>query len=319
MGYGDYSLQAHIAVTQARQGKSQAEVFKQGSCHPKMNPKGVKVRESRDSAEHPASVGVVFALDVSGSMGAVPHALATRTMPTFMEHVTALAPDAQVLFMAVGNAYTDRSPLQVGQFESEASTIDQWLSSMHIEGEGGGLGESYDLAMFFGARHTAMDCDEKRAKKGYFFMTGDEPPFAHVDADLVEKVLGDKLPEPMDIYAVTEELQRRFYVFFLIPDKERGERHGVADIWDNILHERSIVLEHADDTAAACALLVGITEGTLPDAAAIDQHIRTGMRIEGPEAERLARAVTRYARAFASGPIAAPTRMGERSDPGFQG
>jgi hypothetical protein len=319
MGYGDYSLQAHIAVTQARHGKSQEEVFTQGHCHPKMDPKGVKLRECRDSAANPASVGVVFALDVSGSMGAVPHALATRTMPTFMEHVTALAPDAQVMFMAVGNAFTDRSPLQVGQFEAEAAAIDGWLSSMHIEGAGGGLGESYDLAMLFGARHTAMDCVEKRGKKGYFFMTGDEPPFAHVNADLVTKVLGDALPAPMDIYAVTEELQKRFFVFFLIPDQERGERHGVAAIWDNLLHERSVVLDHPDDTAAACALLVGITEGVLPDAAAIDRHIREKMHLQGAEAERLARAVAPYAAAFARGAIAAPTRMGERKDPGFQG
>lgn len=319
MGYGDYSLQAHIAVTQAREGMSQSEVFTQGALHPKMNPHGVKARECRDSAAHPSSLGVIFALDVSGSMGEVPHALATRTMPTFMEHVTTLSPDAQVMFMAVGNAYTDRSPLQVGQFETEAAAIDRWLSSMHIEGAGGGLGESYDLAMLFAARHTAMDCDEKRGKKGYFFMTGDEPPFSHVSAATVSKVLGDALPEPMDIYAVTEELQRRFFVFFLIPDKERSAREGVAGIWANILHERAVVLEHPDDTAAACALLVGITEGTLADEAAIERHVRGAMRLSGAEAERLTRAVAPYASALAKGPIARPTRMGERADPGFQG
>src|SRR5947208_2192364 len=43
--------------------------------HPKMNPWGLRVRESRDSAAHPEShaVGVLF--DVTGSMQGVPRVL----------------------------------------------------------------------------------------------------------------------------------------------------------------------------------------------------------------------------------------------------
>ena len=34
--------------------------------------------------------------------------------------------------------------------------------------------ESYELAMYFMARHTALDCHEKRGKRGYLFIIGDE-------------------------------------------------------------------------------------------------------------------------------------------------
>ncbi len=87
MGYGSYSYEAHQAMTQARQDLPQQQVFKQTSCHPQMNPKGVKFRESRDSAAHPNSLSVVFALDVSGSMGAIPNLLARKHLPSFMKNL----------------------------------------------------------------------------------------------------------------------------------------------------------------------------------------------------------------------------------------
>ena len=110
MGYGNYSAAAHHALLEQRSGLSTGQVFAQSSCHPLMSPAGVKFRESRDSPSHPRSVGVIFALDVSSSMGDVPQLLATRTLPTFMETVLGVLPDAQVLFMAFGNASADRSP-----------------------------------------------------------------------------------------------------------------------------------------------------------------------------------------------------------------
>ena len=81
MGYGNYSLEAHEAIVSSRNAATMtfASVF-----NPKMNPLGVSARESRDSAEHPDSLSIIFAHDVSTSMGAIPRSLATRTLPSFM-------------------------------------------------------------------------------------------------------------------------------------------------------------------------------------------------------------------------------------------
>src|SRR6187431_1170345 len=100
MGYGNYSYEAHRAITTARAAAPANVVFQRNDCDPAMSPRGVRYRESRDSAEHPNSVGIVFALDVSGSMGEIPHQLATRTLPTFMSSVSTVLPDPQLLFMA---------------------------------------------------------------------------------------------------------------------------------------------------------------------------------------------------------------------------
>src|SRR5438067_4285705 len=148
MGHGNYSHAAHAALIADRANAGHGEVFQQRDCHPLMSPHGLKMRESRDSPDHPNSLGIVFALDVTGSMGDIPQLLATRELPTFMKLVTACGiPDPQLLFMAIGDAFSDHAPLQVGQFESTAELMDQWLTWTYLEGGGGGSGEeSYELA-----------------------------------------------------------------------------------------------------------------------------------------------------------------------------
>ena len=80
----------------------------------------------------------------------------------------------QILFGAVGDATCDRVPLQVGQFESD-NRMDDDLGRILLEGGGGGqMTESYELAMYFMARHTAIDCLDKRGRRGYLFIIGDE-------------------------------------------------------------------------------------------------------------------------------------------------
>ncbi len=141
MGYGSYSYEAHEAMTRARADKPVQQVFKQTQCHPLMDPHGVKARESRDSAAHPNSLGIVFALDVTGSMGKIPDLLARERLPSFMKTLLACGiADPSVLFLAVGDAASDRAPLQVGQFEASEREIDQWLTWTFLEGAGGTFG-----------------------------------------------------------------------------------------------------------------------------------------------------------------------------------
>ena len=105
--------------------------------HEKLNPAslnrlGRNVRESRDSEAHPVSNAVAVMFDVTGSMAGVPR--------TFIEKLDKLMgllvrktylPDPQILFGAVGDVKSDRSPLQVGQFES-GNEMDEALSLIHL-------------------------------------------------------------------------------------------------------------------------------------------------------------------------------------------
>ena len=165
----------------------------QWKVHDKLDPKGV-TRESRDSANHPESVSIAVAFDVTGSMRDVPRIL-QKGLPKLMglllqkrwiEH-------PQILFGAVGDATCDRVPLQIGQFESDIA-MEGDLERFLLEGGGGGQAmESYELAIYMASRHFSIDCWEKRKRKGYLFLIGDEMPYSRVKNNEVTSIIGDNV------------------------------------------------------------------------------------------------------------------------------
>ena len=273
MGHGNYSHAAHAAIIADRGSASRTEVFAQRQCHGLMTPHGIQMREARDSTDHPHSLGIVFALDVTGSMGDIPQLLATRELPTFMSLLTACGiADPQLLFMAIGDAHSDRAPLQVGQFESTAELMDQWLTWTYLEGGGGGSGEeSYELAFYMAAQHTDLDCWVKRRKKGYLFLTGDELPYPAVSRHQVGTLLGEHLDEDLPIAEVIAAAAETYHVFFLIPDLQRRQR--CERRWRDLLGDHVICLEAPDDTCAVAAAIVGLTEGAIPDLHQLDKTL----------------------------------------------
>lgn len=294
MGYGNYSHSAHQALTADRAALSRNEVFTQRGCHALMDPRGLSVRECRDSAEHPNSLGIVFALDVTGSMGDIPELLARQELPTFMKLLTdCRIADPQVMFMAIGDANSDRAPLQVGQFETTAELMDQWLTWSYLEGGGGGTGsESYELAFYTLAQHTDMDCWAKRKKRGYLFLTGDELPYPAVSRHQIDALIGEKLDEDIPLAEVIAAAAETFHLFFLIPDLQR--RRDCEKRWREVLGDHVICMESPEDTCAVAAAIVGLTEKVLPDIDAVAEVLKTN----GTSGERMAatiRALQPYA------------------------
>jgi hypothetical protein len=269
MGYGGYSYEAHEAITRSREAAPVEEVFRQTRCHPLMDPRGVKARECRDSIEHPRSLPIVLALDVTGSMGEIPEQLARRELPGFMKLLLDQGvADPQVLFMAVGDAFSDDAPLQVGQFESTAELMDQWLTWTWLEGQGGGGDcESYDLALHFCARHLETDAWRLRKQRGYLFMTGDERPYPRLSRAVVQKVLGDSLEEDLPLSVVVEEAERAFEPFFLFPDLDRRAR--CERTWRDVLGDNVIAMESPRDMCAVAAGIVALGEGAAADVDAL--------------------------------------------------
>ena len=274
MGHGNYSHAAHAALVADRASRPAGEVFSQRGCHALMDPRGLKVRESRDSAEHPNSLPIVFALDVTGSMGDIPKMLAKRDLPNFMKLLGAChIADPQLMFMAIGDATSDHAPLQVGQFESTAELMDQWLTWSYLEGGGGGSGsESYELAFYVLAQHTDLDSMARRKKRGYLFMTGDELPYPAVSRHQIESLIGEKLDEDIPIEEVIAAAAESYHLFFLIPDLQR--RGGCEARWRELLGDHVICMESPDDTCAVAAAIVGLTERVLPDTDAVAQALK---------------------------------------------
>jgi len=289
MGYGEYSHAAHVALTTARAPR--ARVFAQPRCHPLMDPRDV-ARESRDSDDHPDSLGVVFALDVTGSMGDIPRKLASQTLPDFMGALLdAGVRDPQICFVAVGHAGQDNAPLQVGQFESSEVLIDQWLTRLYLEGGGVGGHEAYELAMYFAARKIALDSVDKRGRRGLLFLTGDVAPNPAVSRIEVERVIGDALDADVPIRDMIDELQRTFEPFFLIAP---GAPRTIERAWRDLLGDRVVRLEHADDTAHVASGLVALLEGAVPSLGALVGRLGAA-GVPRKQAARIARALVPFA------------------------
>jgi hypothetical protein len=259
-------------------------------AHQSLDPHGLTVRESRDSAEHPNSLAISVLFDVTGSMGGVPRVLQTKLPDLFglllrkgyTEH-------PQILFGAVGDATCDRVPLQLGQFESD-NRMDDDLGNILLEGGGGGqMTESYELALYAMARHTALDCHEKRGRRGYLFLIGDEMPYGKVKAREVRAVLGETIRADIPVRDILDELRRKFHVFYILPagTSYAGNRE-VLGIWRGLLGQNVIELDDLDAVCETIALTVGLGE----EAIDLAQGLADLRDVGSTAADTVARALT---------------------------
>lgn len=269
MGSGKWSTDVYTAAARYRSATG-ASAFAHtdsgaNAVHAALDPLGVAVRESRDSAEHPETVAVAVLFDVTGSMRAVPRALQAK-LPAllglllrkgYLEH-------PQIMFGAIGDATCDQAPLQVGQFESD-NRMDDDLGRILLEGGGGGqMTESYELAMYFMARHTSVDCMEKRGHRGYLFMIGDELAYPRVKAREINKIIGGELTEDIATAEVVAELKRKYDVYFVIP---AGASYTTDDrlleYWRGHLGQNVIRLDDPDAVSETIALTIGLAEDAI--------------------------------------------------------
>jgi hypothetical protein len=202
-------------------------------------------------------------------------------------------PDTQLLFMAVGDASSDDAPLQVGQFESTAELMDQWLTWSYLEGGGGGFGqESYELGLYFLAMHTEMDCMVKRNKRGYLFMTGDEIPYPTLSRHVVDAVIGDRLDEDLSCEEIVAELQKTFVPFFVIPDHARAKR--CERRWRDLLGDHVLCLENPNDVCFVTAGAILLSEGLVSDINQLTQ-ILSGAGMPSARRNHVVRSLTPFA------------------------
>jgi len=252
MGGGMYSVSARAMSGRSDYYKSASpsEIFKEKSVNNAMNPNGIKIRESRDSKEHPNSLAIILALDVTGSMGSIPVHLIKDGFPTMMETIIKDGvKDPQVLFLGIGDHECDSAPLQVGQFESSDELLDHWLQTIYLEGGGGGnAGESYLLAYYFAAKHTSIDCFEKRGQKGWLFTVGDEPPLKRVPKSSLQEIMGDGQYDNMDIGTLIDEARKTYNVYhILIKQGSAGSLDRTYNAWKQLLGDNLLIAEHHED------------------------------------------------------------------------
>ena len=262
MGGGTYSsVSRNIRATAlGYDTKSVNEIFVGKAMNNAMNPYGIKVRESCDSPEHPNSKAILLGLDVTGSMGSVPHFLVKEGLPMIMDNIIKHGiKDPQVLFVAIGDHTCDQAPLQVGQFESSDELLDKWLTTVWLEGHGGGNeGESYLLAWYFAGYHTRIDCFDKRKEKGILITIGDEPILPDVPASFLKKLMGEGQYDNFSAETLLEKAMKTYDVYHInIQETSSGSRTNVITAsWGQLLKDRLIMAKHREDVANIISGLV---------------------------------------------------------------
>lgn len=273
-------------------------------AHDTLDPKGVKFRESRDSDAHPASNAIVVGLDVTGSMSSIPRVMQTK-LAGLMRMLLAknYLADPHVLFGAIGDGFSDRVPLQVGQFESGIE-MDADLNNLFLEAGGGGtMSESYELFYYFMARHTAIDCFEKRNKRGYLFTVGDELCYPVVSKDMVASVIGDTLQEDIPTAEIIQECMKMYECYHIIPSganhtgdsrlltghEQRGER---VPGWTELLNQNVVQLDNVDLVCETIAAIIGVAEGVADASTIVKDLADAGI---GSGSESVSRAISTIA------------------------
>ena len=265
-----HSRAAHLAATgrsafgfdeDIREGRALAGV------HPLMDPAKLKGgrREARDSLAHPTSRAVAVLFDVTGSMRAVPQMLQQNLCTLFdllveKQYLT----DPAILVGGIGDATCDAAPLQVGQFEA-GNEIEDDLSRLFLEGGGGGQKtESYELALYFLARKTAIDCLEKRGQKGFAFLIGDELPYRRVKRREVKQFFGDDLPADLPLEKIVAEVQKKYELFYILPNLTMYYHDPqIISTWRKLLGQNVLRLPAPNTISQAIASTIGLAEGSV--------------------------------------------------------
>lgn len=230
-----------------------------------------RIREARDSEAHHHSTPILIAFDETGSMDENPSLIQRDSKGLFgLLQRKGYVEDPQIAIGAYGDAWCDRVPIQVGQFES-GNEVDEELDNVFIEGMGGGNGgESSALIPYYAAKYIKTDSWEKRRHKGYIFLIGDE--CSHdLGADELKRFVGEK--EAVDVTAeqAFRMAGKQWDIYVLLIDNYQAKAQESRRKYAALVGDDHVIpMESGRGTAATIAAIIGAKEGT----------VRTGRQLE---------------------------------------
>lgn len=249
MGSGRWdadSRSAYRSYANSTVGKSTDQIYTARGINENLDPRKIRVRESRDSAHNPESTPVIIALDVTGSMGMLADSIAREGLGKLFTEILDRKPvsDPHLMFMGVGDANFDSAPLQVSQFEADKRIIEQ-LTQLYIEhGGGGNAFESYNLPWYFARYHTVHDAMMKRHKRGFLFTVGDEEAPHDLTHAQIEQFIGRENAEidlsTPALLAACEQVYEVFHVVVEQGSHASTHRDRVFQTWNALLGQHVI-------------------------------------------------------------------------------
>lgn len=198
-------------------GRTIGQSFEARNIDPLLDPRNFKVRECCNSEEHPNTIPVILALDVTGSMGEAcsetAAALGTIILDLYKHHK-----DIEICVMGIGDLAYDHAPIQMSQFESDIR-IAESLDKVYMEHGGGGNGfESYTAAWYMGLKRTRLDCYDKQQRKGIIITMGDEPLNPYLPVRYLNDAINGTEEADINTYQLYSEASQKFDIFHIAVD-----------------------------------------------------------------------------------------------------
>jgi len=211
-------------------GRVTGQTYTARSIDPTLDPTKFNVRECVNSEEHPNTIPVILALDVTGSMGSAcaetAAALGTIILNLYKNHK-----DIEICVMGIGDLAYDRAPIQMSQFESDIR-IAESLDKIFMEhGGGGNAFESYTAAWYMGLKHTKLDCYDKQGRKGIIITMGDEPLNPYLPARELNDAINGTEQADVETPELYDQAKEKFDIFHIaVDDRNCSYRHHATEI-----------------------------------------------------------------------------------------
>ena len=235
-----------ITNTSTLNSRSVNQFYTAHHIDPMLDPRGVKIRECRDSSEHPNTIPIILGLDVTGSMGSACAAVA-RQLDSIITKLYSDVKDVEFMVMGIGDFSYDEAPLQVSQFESDVRICDQLGKIWFERGGGGNSFESYTAAWYFALNHTDLDC-WKSGKKGIIITLGDEPLNPYLPGRAFNKVFGYE-SQDIDTVELYKDVSEKFDIYhIIITDPESSGRRYLQrskDSWSKVLDGQHLLVNES--------------------------------------------------------------------------
>jgi hypothetical protein len=194
---------------------------------------------------------IVVAVDVTGSMQTWPAEIFDR-LPLLYQTLSQYREDVEISFVAVGDAVSDKFPLQVTDFRKGLG-LEEALNAIYGEGGGGGTSqESYELlaySLLYKAR-------VPEAARPFLILYGDEGFYDKVQPAIVRALFGDDLREPIDSRQLWKAVAESWNVYHLRKPYHGQQEKQIRAQWEDVLGKERVI--QLDDVSRAVDLGLGL-------------------------------------------------------------
>lgn len=233
-GYSVDSITGIRSVKGVKGEASADQMYKSRSLPAILNPRNV-LRECLDNEEHPATIPVILALDVTGSMGDTAVSVA-KNINTVMTEMYDKLNDVEFMIMGIGDLAYDSAPIQISQFESDVRIVEQ-MDQVYFEfGGGGNSYESYTAAWYMGSRHCSLDA-WKRGQKGIIITLGDEELNPYLPRRGLVEATGDDVQSDINTRDLWPEASEKFDIYHINVSHRRYMSDSIERSWKAYLDD----------------------------------------------------------------------------------